>query len=538
MAKLGSSTTVVLCLALAASANCIGTIGDDAKEGETVDPTVVPRGAVRRLSAAEYSVTLRDLLADVNLPVFETLPIDPRTPFDNDTGTQVASQALIDAADFLAQQAVENLLADPLRRDQVVGCTPAGPDDQECMRSFVASFGRRALRRALAQDEIAEFTTRALEFSVEAGDFYIGVDMVIWALLQDPEFLYRPEIGTEVQPGVFELSDFEVASRLSYFIWGSMPSDALLDRAARGELSTAEHRRDAAREMLEDDRAKNRIARFHAMWLGYEMLPHQGELGADMRAETKALVERVIFEDARPWQDLFRFEETFVTDLLANHYGLALPADPSGGWVSYADSGRAGLLSHGSYLSIGAKFNDTSPVQRGLAIREQLLCQSIADPPPNVNVDAPVVAENAICKPERFAAHSQGGCATCHRQIDPLGFGLEAYDQFGAFRTHEPDIPDTPEDETQCEIEGRGNIDGAEFSGPAELGKLAVESGMVSDCLTQQLYRLVLGRSELGTVDKRVVRLMQEQMGEGDFSFVDLAVAIVSHPSFAYRREE
>src|SRR5262245_52971091 len=136
MAKLGSSTGVVLALALAASANCIGTIGDDATGGEIVDPALVPQGALRRLSAAEYGHTVRDLLGEASLPVFETLPIDPRTPFDSDRASQVASQALIDAADFLAQRAVENLLADPARRDQVIGCTPAGADDQDCMRSF------------------------------------------------------------------------------------------------------------------------------------------------------------------------------------------------------------------------------------------------------------------------------------------------------------------------------------------------------------------------------------------------------------------
>jgi hypothetical protein len=321
-------------------------------------------------------------------------------------------------------------------------------------------------------------------------------------------------------------------------LWGSTPDDALLDRAASGLLNTPEQRREAALVMLEDERAKRRIARFHAMWLGYEILPHAGQLGDDMRAETSALIDRVIFEDQRAWQDLFRLEETFVSDFLADHYGLPPPQDPAGDWVSYGDSGRAGILSHGSFLSIGAKFNDTSPVRRGLVVRERLLCQEIADPPPNVDVDKPVVVENAVCKPERFAAHSQGGCANCHRLMDPIGFGLESYDQFGVFREFEPDNPDTVEDESQCAIDGQGKVDDVEFNGPAALGALAVDSGMASECVTKQLYRFVFGRSELDLTDERVVRLVNQELGDGDFAFIDLALEIVAHPSFAYRTEE
>jgi hypothetical protein len=520
----------------------VGTIGDDDPNPTDVDPELVPTRDLGRLTTAEYFATVRDLLSDSSLPVFELLPADARTPFDNDVLEQVASQGLIDAADYLAERAATQLIEEPARLETLLGCTPTGPDDEACLRSFVTSFGRRAFRRPLTDQEIDAYVlgpdnlAGALDYAIEANDFNAGVHSVVWSMLQDPSFLYRVEVGTAVEgmPGVFQLTSYEVATRLSYFIWGSMPDDALLDRAA-GDLKSPDAIRGEAVRMLGDERAVARIARFHAMWMGYELLPHSAELSAAMKAETDALVRRVIFDESLPWTRLFTFEETFVNDVLADSYGLAPPASPEGDWVPYADSGRAGILSHGSFLSIGAKFNDTSPVQRGLVIRERLFCDDIADPPPGVDVDAPVMPENTVCKIDRFAAHSQGGCASCHSQIDPLGFGLESYDQLGRFRTHEPDNPDTPEDETECAIEGRGEFEHGVFHGPAELGALAVDSGLISECLSKQLYRFVSGRSELDTVDRRVIRAIQENVGNGDFSFQDLVLEVVTHPSFSYR---
>jgi hypothetical protein len=250
----------------------------------------------------------------------------------------------------------------------------------------------------------------------------------------------------------------------------------------------------------------------------------------------------VIFEEKRPWKDLFLFDETYVTSFLAEHYGLAPPASPEGDWVRYADGpggvGRRGILSHGSFLSNGAKFNDTSPVKRGRIVRERLFCKNIGDPPPNVNIDAPVVPEDAVCKPERLAAHRQGGCASCHDLMDPLGFGLEGYDQFGVFRTHETDIPDTAADESQCVIEGKGESEQGPFTGPAELGELLVDAGIVTNCVALQLYRFATGRAELDSVDEHVVEMISGKLGRSDFTFDDLVLEMVAHPSFANRREE
>jgi hypothetical protein len=499
--------------------------------------TGVGQVGARRLSRNEYDNTLRDLLLDESRSGFLKLPEDVLDPFDNDFTTQQPSGILVDAAETLAFEAAGRLMADAVKRDQVIGCVPTGADDQTCLRSFVTTFGRRALRRPLTNDEIEQYLAFSA-LSVEANDFYVGAGMVVAALLQDPEFLYRIERGEAVKgrAGLFRLNDYEVGTRLAYFIWGSTPDDALLDLADAKQLRTSEQVRAAAERMLADPRARARIDRFHAMWLGYYKLPHSAELTTAMRTETQKLVERVVFEEGRPWADLFTSTETYVDAQLAQLYGMPAPAGGVG-WMTYSGPGaRAGILSHGSFLSVAGKFGDTSPTQRGKLIRERLMCQVVPPPPPNVNVDEPPQSTpTSTCKVDRYAQHrNDGSCYDCHNQMDPVGFGLENFDQMGRWRA-------TDNDDASCTISGEGQLYGlaAEpvfFKGPAELGTLLVDSGVLEACLVTQLYRFAMGH--------------REQRGDADLidalahSFIEtrrldaLVVDLVSAEAFGYRQEE
>ncbi len=501
------------------------------------DPEQVAPIGLRRLTAFEYDNTLRDLLLDETRASNLLLPEDLRTPFDNDYTLQVPSTALIEAADLLAADAASRLLADAQKRDTVVGCTPTGADDASCFASFVSSFGRRAFRRPLTAEELEGLTALQGE-AIEAGDFYLGVESVIRTVLQSPSFLYRVELGQPVEgePGLFRLTGYEVATRLSYLLWGTLPSDALLDAAEAGELDTSEGIGAQLSGMLADPRAVDRIARFHSLWMGYENLPHSYDIAQAMQEETRALMQRVIFDEQLAWQDLLRMNETYIGPLLAEHYGLPAPDGDGPAWVPYGDSGRMGLFSQGSFLSLGTANGETSPVQRGLLVQTRLFCQDIPPPPPDldVNVDEPPGDPATQCKSERYAAHQVSGssCNGCHAAIDPIGFGLEAYDAAGRFREHDTDRP-------ECPISGDGEIAGVgAFNGPKELAELAIESGMLNRCVATQLYRFAIGRYALDDLDENFLDAVSESIGEEDFRFDDLLRRFVTSDTFRFRRQE
>jgi hypothetical protein len=524
-----------LCGVLCACTGAVGEPGGTIPPAVTETPDGTPVAAVelRRLTVREYMGSVRYLLGSVDPMAELVLPRDPRTPFDNDSSTQTASQPLIEGTELLATEAADALLADTARRDDVIGCTPSGPTDAECMRSFVRTFGRRAIRRPVPDDDVERYTMEALTIAMEADDFYVGAMIALRAFLQHPRFLYRVEIGTPVPdaPGVRRLDGYEVATRLSFLIVGATPDDALLDAAAAGELDTPEGLTAIASDLLSDPRALDQAVRVHSMWLGHESLPHDPMLTGEMKNETAALLDHVLFRERRPWQDIFRSEGTYVTDALATHYGLPAPGSSEPTFVSYPDD-RRGILSHGTFLALGANGNDTSPIHRGLEVRRRLLCQHIELPVGFMPEPIEDTGEVGNCKEDQLAAHRTGGCAGCHALMDGLGFGLEAWDPAGRFRTVEPNHP-------ECAIDGVGRVEelDAEFSGPGQLSTLLVDSGLMVECFESQIYRYAIGRAALDEVDGEILDALAAALGSTEFRYDELVTAIVSSPSFFYRRE-
>ncbi|MDB4983797.1 MAG: Cellulose-binding domain protein [Myxococcales bacterium] len=562
--SLRSATTLLVPLALSLLSACTGKISDvragaagtgsagntgnggsSGAAGATGVAMNVPAGlavgasGLHRLSRIEYDNSLRDLLGDTTRPGFAKLPEDVNDPFDNDYKTQLVSGALVATAETLATDASTRLLADPARRDTVVGCKPTGPSDAKCMDTFVRAFGRRAFRRPLTTDEVAAYVGLQ-SFAVEAGDFYAGVDLVVRAVLQDPSFLYRVEVGVPVagQTGVYQLDDYEIGARLSYFLWGTTPSDELLDLAATGSLATSAGRRSAATKLLADARGAERVRSFHSFWLGYHQLPVDAQLGDMLRAETDALVTRVVLEKKADYLELFRWPETFLTDAAATRYGLPAPGSATGAWVSYGANPRRGILSHGAVLATGAKFDDTSPTLRGVFVRNRLLCQVVPPPPPNVMVDQPPPATTTRCKIDRYAAHRAGGCAGCHSLTDGIGFGLENYDRTGLYRATEAAAP-------ECAIAGAGQIVGStagptgdgKFNGPAGLGELLIASGGLEGCVVTQLFRMAHGRRETSN-DMPALATLTDGFKKNGRTFDTLMVDVAAADAFGYRRLE
>lgn len=492
-------------------------------------PFLASESVARRLSQAELDRTLEDLLGDTSRPAAQRLPEDSFAPYDNDYTLQQASSALIDSLEALADDTAERVMADPALRARIVVCTPSGPDDSACFRQVVESFVRLAFRRPLASAEVDAYLT-LLDFSVEAGSFDTAVALLIRSVLQDPEFLYRIEVGTPTaEPGVLALTPHELVTRLSYLLWGSQPGSALLDQADQGPLDAAA-RRELATGMLADLKARDQLHRFSSMWLGYRALPHPASLVAELSRETNALIDRVVFDEPHDFFELFTFGETYLTDALADHYGLSRPASGAG-WVPYGGSGRAGILSHGSVLAAFSKFSDTSPTQRGIFVQTRLLCNTIDSPPANVDVDQPPGDDMAECKEARYAEHrSIPSCAGCHEQMDPIGFGLEQYDVGGVYR-------ETDNGKPQCVLSGQGTLPGyGTFSGPAELGQMLVAEGLVQPCFVKQYLSFALGRA-VEPEEAALLDDMGARFGASSNDLKTLILEYVASQPFAERKE-
>jgi len=259
-------------VALTACVACKGQIGQAGDRGgpPAVDPVLAIESGARRLSQSELDNTLRDLVGEDSAPAARLLNEDEFRPFDNDYTIQQASEALITSLEALAEQVAEATVADTARRAGLVPCTPASAGDEGCFRSFLEGFLPRALRRAVTQDDIDAYMP-LLAFASEDNalvdnDFYTAVQLAVSATLQDPEFLYRVEEGTPGStPGLLELDGYEIASRMSYLLWASMPDDALFAAAAAGTLESPQGRSAEAVRMFEDPRAREQLHRFHAM---------------------------------------------------------------------------------------------------------------------------------------------------------------------------------------------------------------------------------------------------------------------------------
>jgi hypothetical protein len=565
--------------------SCTGTIDAGGPEGASGDPwgwpaqpagTAGGKGSAdsigvsgpRRLSQSEYANTI-EYVMQAPLPAAELgqyigdgggSASEESTTFGNDYLRQTPSFALVSSAEALAARASTLLLGDQARRDRVIGCVPASVLDRNCMRKFVTSFGRRALRRPLEPDEITFFVERGLEEAGEVGSsFYAGVDLVIRAMLQSLEFLYRVEFGRDAGrgPGIVKLTSHEVATRMAYFLWGRPPQDTpelpLAAIADQGRLTTRDQVLGVARAMLKSNWYRGpggQVHRFHELWMGYSHIE-----GGD-RAETTSLVQRVVLDSngSRPWLDLFRSTETCISKDLAVRYGMQASAAGSQpcSFVNYpAGSKRQGILSHAAILSAsmgGHPFGENSQIFRGKYIQNTFLCRYIAPPPPgSVTVKPgkpPMSGRN--CKAERAKAGQMAEgtiCNGCHQLMDPIGFGLDNYDDAGVFRPYETDEDD--KDITLCPASGdgvvpsTGDVQGGAFNGPAGLANLLLQDDVLDGCASTQLFRFGMGRLENREEnDSSLLESMTRAFRDGQHQFEALLLSLVTSEGFNFRRIE
>ena len=428
----------------------------------------------------------------------------------------------------------------PSRRKLFV-CNPDSPAEREpCARAILAALTRRAFRRPVAEADLAG--PMAFYREASATSFDAGIERALTAVLVRPEFLFRTEVEPDdAAPGKgYRISDFELASRLSFFLWSSIPDDALLAAAERGELGRPETLERHVRRMLADPRAaSNLAANFAGQWLRLRALEafspnarlfpdFDDNLRQAFRRETELFVGSVLRED-RSALDLIKADYTFLNERLARHYRIPgvygtrfrrVPLGPG--------SRRGGLLRHGSVLTVTSYPTRTSPVLRGTWILENIFGAPPPAPPPNVPaLDNAVSAKLPIR--ERLSAHRDNpACASCHRTIDPVGFAMENFDALGRWRDSEEGAP----------VDASGGLpgSGADSHGVDGLeASLLARPELFAGTLTRKLLTFALGRGVEYYDAPAIRRILREAEPEG-YRLSTLLLGIVKSVPFQMRR--
>jgi hypothetical protein len=569
-------TKLLIAIALCAGA-CTGRIsqqGDDSTGSQTGSPTgtgsgtgvagsggfgtgtagagvVVPLGTdpgrvtIHRLNRAEYNNTVRDLLGTATRPA-DMFPVDDRgLGFDNVadvlTISPVHMQLYQGAAETLVNAAVATTGS---QRAKILTCDPTAGDT--CARTVLRAFGRRAWRRPLTDPEVDHLMTVVMVARTNGDSWEQGVNMALQSMLISPNFLFRVELDptpTSLTPHL--LTSFEIATRLSYFLWSTMPDDTLAAVADANKLTDKVQLQTQVTRMLADPKASALVDNFAGQWLYTRLVDDvqpdvktfsafDAPLRDAMKQETSMMVRDIIFGGV-PADKLLLADYTYANDRLAKHYGL--PAITGSAMqkvmLDASSTHRGGFLTQASFLTVTSHPTTTSPVLRGKWILGQLMCQEIA-PPPNAAMAqlAPPVAGTQQTLRQRLETHHMNPCAVCHVVMDPLGFGLENYDPIGQYRTMDGTLP----------VDSSGKLpDGRMFDGATELEGIVAKDPGFATCVTQKLYTYALGRGPQETTNHMDPGLLQryaDSFRAAGYPMAELVTAIVTGDTFIKRRGE
>lgn len=425
----------------------------------------------------------------------------------------------------------------PSRR-QVMLCKPANPADElPCATRILSTLARRAYRRPVTDADLKPILA-FYEAGRRNGNFDAGVERALRLILSNPQFLFRFEHEPDklAAGSVYRISDLELASRLSFFLWSSIPDDELLDAAIAGKLKDHAELDRQVKRMLADPRSESLVTDFSEQWLFLRNLrsvapdpqtfpDFDDNLRQSMRRETEMFVDSIVRED-HSVLDFLNADYTFVDERLARHYGIPNVYGGRFRRVKIDDPARRGLLGQGSILAITGYSTRTSPVQRGKWILTNILGTPPPPPPPNV----PALKENSeggkpMSVRERLEAHrASPACSSCHAVMDPLGFALENFDAVGKWR-------DKGEDGARIDASG-ALADGTRIDGPSSLREaLLARSNQFASTLAEKLLTYALGRG-LDYNDAPVVRKIAAQSASGNYKFSSLILGIVESAPF------
>jgi mono/diheme cytochrome c family protein len=463
---------------------------------------------------------------------------DGRGPATSAPGEESARRSLL-IVEFVEVRGPVEL---PASHRQIVTCEPGRERSrEECSRTILGEFANRAFRRPATPDEIERLVKITKVVEQQGDGFERGIQLAIQGVLASPHFLFRVESDSNAKDdaGAYPISDYELATRLSYFLWSSMPDGELFDLARRGELRNPEELNRQVRRMLADPKSHALVENFAGQWLqlrdiakinpDVELFPaFDFQLRTAMQRETELLFEAVMRDD-RSVFDFLDAPYTFVNERLARHYQMDHVKGEEFRRVSLEGTPRRGVLTHASILAITSNPTRTSPVKRGKWILENILGAPPPPPPPGVEeLDESKEAALQGSLRERMEQHrSKPMCASCHARMDPIGFAFENFDAIGGWR----------------DFDGRFTIDpagtlpgGTQFDGPTELVELlkTARRQQFCRCISEKMLTYALGRG-LEPFDRCAVDKIIESLEQNDYRFSSLVIAITQSDPFLFR---
>jgi hypothetical protein len=509
-----------------------GESAGDAGEDPGADCEGTPgRVGLQRLSRAEYNRTVRDLFGVTSAPADAFPPDSATSSFDNNAKSLTVSpqlaELLFDAAEDVAAQAMANM------GGEIVTCDPSQGAD--CARTTLGALALRVYRRPATEGELDDLEALVQFAASEGKTFEASIEHALVAMLMSPQFLYRsvPAAGAApLAPGqIVALDDYEVATRLSYFLWGSTPDDELLAHAAEGVLRERETLRSEFERMLADPKASALYEGFFRQWLqlgrlgaatpDVESFPEFSEqLRAEMAEETRLFFEGIRERDGSALE-IITGTETYANEAIAALYGVP---GPTGQWfvpIATDPTQRAGVLTMPAVLTMTSGPQAPNIVKRGVWLAEAILCA--APPPPPAAVPAEPVPQPGETERERLARHRfDPNCASCHDLIDPLGFAFESYDALGRWRDEIDGAP----------VDNLGKLpDGTTVAGVVEMAELLASGDDYPSCVTEKLMTYALGRTPTAD-DQCVVSAIAEATVTPDGTLSDLLWAVVTSDAF------
>ncbi|WP_240359542.1 DUF1592 domain-containing protein [Pyxidicoccus trucidator] len=543
---------LLLGLALGGVAGCEGVIGDAERPGDP-GPTVVeqPARSVRmaRLTHAQWSSTVQELLRLDAPPTaladgFRADPAQSGFLFDNDARALSVDEALWGAYQRAAAELAGQVTTDAAKLARIL--PPPASTAEERARAFVESFGLRAHRRPLTSEEVESYLAlyrKGPQAYAATPAFEGGIRLVLEAFLQSPHFLYRVERSTQARQDRVPLDDYEVASRLSYGLWGAMPDDALFTAAREGALHSREEVTTQARRMLQDARAKKVVEAFHRTLFDVPRyatirpsptrFPEVSERFAEYATRENTLfVQDVVFSRQGRYSDLLTSPATFVNAELASVYGLSGTFTADFVPVTLDSRERKGVLTQVGFLASHATSADPDPIHRGVFLSERILCRKIGAPPANI---PPLPAPEGRTNREVVTSHTEAPgtvCASCHANlINPLGFPFENFDAIGRYRTTDNGHP------VDASASPRLAGETVQVRDALDLADALAASEPVHACYARHWVEYLHGRpfaDEDGPLVERLGKLSKED----GLSIVDLVVEVVTSEGFVNRHPE